>query len=383
MLSTRIKAQVVAFIIVALVGTSYLGARYVGINLVGSGYDVTLSLPDGGGSFINGEVTYRGVPVGRISKLHATNTGAEATLHIEGSAPAIPADSTATVNDRSAIGEQYIDLSSDSTSGPKLRDGDHLEATAESLPPSIDKLLRTGRDFLDSVPSEDLDTIIDESYAATQGNAMHLASLLDTSAKYANTATENFLVTAGLIENSAKVLNTQQSVSSDILGYSRDLKLIASTMRDSDRNLRTLIDHTPAATKEINTLFTEVGAPLGTLMGNLVSTAQIFGIYSGGVQDAMIRLPEAMSIGFAINGSQGADLGLTTTFFDPLPCTTGYAATQVRPGLDTSAGEPLNLGAGCGLSPASGTNVRGPNAALAGVKHVRVAADLDDLFGGH
>ena len=53
-------------------------------------------------------------------------------------------------------------------------------------------------------------------------------------------------------------------------------------------------------------------------------------------------------------GPEGAKVGLTLTFFNPLPCTQGYAGTARRGGLDTSPGAPLNTSAGC--TATSGTS---------------------------
>src|SRR5664279_1346071 len=164
MLTASIKVKLVLFAIVGLVATSFLGARYVGIDPLSSSYRVTVAMPDAGGIFTNGEVTYRGVPVGRIGDLRVTTEGMEAELKIEGDAPDIPADATITVANRSAIGEQYIDLRSESTDGPMLADGDRITGTDASAPPAIDEVLRTARDFTRSVPSDSLNTVIDETY---------------------------------------------------------------------------------------------------------------------------------------------------------------------------------------------------------------------------
>lgn len=387
MLTGRIRIQVVVFVVISLMTTSYLGIKYVGINLFGSGYEVTATLPDAGGIFTNGEVTYRGVPVGRIKELTATEDGLEAVLHIDETAASIPADATVTVANRSAIGEQYIDLAGTNVNGKSLANGDRIRGTAASLPPAIDGLLSTARDFTESVPQDSLKTVIDESYDASQGAGAKLARLLDTSQQFVETADKNFLVTAGLIENSSTVLATQQESAASIMSFSSDLDLLAATLRDSDGDLRALIDHSPAAAREVYRLFDQVGTPLGILMSNLVSTAQIFGTNSAGVEDALIRFPGALSVGWAVNGSGGMNLGLAQTYFDPLPCTSGYAGTPVRPGLDTTPGAPFNTKAGCTASTASGTNVRGPKsvataAPTPGAARVNVASSMADLMGG-
>lgn len=388
MLTRRIQIQLIIFAVLGLVATTYLGAKYVGLNPFGTGYKVTVALPDAGGSFENGEVTYRGVPVGRIKELRTTDNGMEADLFISGDAPDIPADVEVKVVNRSAIGEQYIDLrGTDTASGDKtLADGDRLEGSKDSLPPPIENVLRSGRDFAASVPKESLSTVIDELYNFSKGSGPNVARLIETSQQFVATADENFLVSSALIDSAQRVLTTQEESATSIKSFSTDLSLIATTLSDSDKDLRVLIQNSPAAAREIGRLFDQVGKPLGVLMSNLVSTAQVFGTNSAGVQDALFRVPEAVSVGWAVNGSKGLSLGLAQTYFDPLPCTSGYGGTTVRPGLDTSTGRPFNTNAGCTVAPSSGTNVRGPKSAplpkAAVAARVSVPDSMGDLMGG-
>lgn len=388
MLGTRIKVRLIAFVVIGLLATGYLAVNYVGVNLFGSGYDITVALPNAGGSFKNGEVTYQGVPVGRIKELTATHDGAVAKVHIDGDAPSIPADVSVTVANRSAFGEQYLDLTASSPASTKttmLTAGDRLTGGADSQPPAIAEVLRSGRDFVGSVPADSLRTVIDETYDASQGVSGPVSRLIRTSQQFADTATANFLSTAGLIQNSTRVLTTQQQASASIKGFSTDLDLFAQTLRSNDQSLRALITDAPAAARQIGQLFDDVGTPLGVLMSNLVSTAQVFGTNAAGVEDALIRVPEAFSVGWAVNGSQGLSLGLAQTYFDPLPCTSGYGGTQVRKGLDTSTGNRFNTSAGCSLSPSSGVDVRGPNSVPKGARpaaRVSTPATLEDLLGG-
>lgn len=377
MLTGRMQIQLIAFVVIALSATTWLSARYVGLDPFTSSYSVTAELPSAGGAFKNGEVTYRGVPVGRISDLRVTESGTELVLKIGGDAPDIPADVSVSVANRSAIGEQYVDLRSESATsgGDTLGDGDRIIGTQESLPPAIDDLLRAGYDFMESVPEDALTTVIDETYEFAQGASRNIPRLVQTSSEYAEIANRNFLVTKNLIESSTVVLSTQHEAATSMKNYSSDLKLLATTMATSDEPLRKLIDHTPAAAREVGLLMNQVGGPLGELMANLVTTAQIFGVNSAGVEDALIRLPDAISAGYAVTNSQGMNMGLVQTYFDPLPCTSGYDDTEVRQGLKTNAGEPFNTNAGCTVNPSSGANVRGP-------KSVRVATELADLLGG-
>lgn len=384
MLNRSAKSKLVVFVVVALLATSYLGASYAGLHLFSHGYQVTVDLADGGGLFKNGEVTYRGVPVGKISSLTPTEEGVTATLEIDADAPPLPRGVTVTVADRSAIGEQYLDLAGTSASGEHLSDGDRITATGAEEPPDINKLLGDASDFAGSVPSDDLNTVIDEGYDIAAGpTATNLRRLLSTSQTFEKQADTNFLTTSALIHNSKTVLATQERSSADIRSYSRDLSTLAHTLQSSDTDLRTLFEDTPGSAREVTTLVKDVGTPLELLMNNLVPTATTFGNSSTEIRDALVRAPKAISIGYSVSGPYGMNVGLTPNFFDPLPCTSGYAGTTMRTGLDTSTKtqQPLNLQAGCTTTH---DHVLGP-ASLPGsvtARHTTTATTLADLMGG-
>jgi phospholipid/cholesterol/gamma-HCH transport system substrate-binding protein len=390
MLTFMTKTKVVVFVVIALFTTTFLAVHYVGLDRYYGGYEVTVDMPEAGGLFENSEVTYRGVPVGRVQSLEADRDGARAVLRIKRGSPAMSADVEARVVDRSAIGEQYLDLRGGSTDGEKLGEGAHLTLTAADLPPSIDGLLRSSRDLVASIPSDDLNTVTDELYEFTRGNGANLARLLKTSTEFARTADRNFLTTVSLIDNSGKVLATQEATASSFKSFSSDLNLLAHSLEEQDDDWRNVMEQTPAAARQLDRLFSTVGQPLGQLMSNLISTAEVFGANADGVKETMIKLPEGISITYAVMTSKGMKSGAQLSFFNPLPCVEGYETTEMRPGTDTSPGKPFNTGAGCTAPVSSGTNVRGPMAVLGGKKDgkgsrtttLSSADDLQDLMGG-
>lgn len=359
MLTRKIQVQVAIFTIIALIGVAYVGARYarLGSLFYTSGYDVTLHLPQTGGLFENSEVTYRGVPVGRVDKLSLTGSGVDATLHINPDTPDIPEDLAVSVSNRSAIGEQYVDLRPKTDSGPYLADGATIEGTSKDLPPTVDSLLTNTENFTSSIPTKDLKTVVDELYNVADNSSGNLRRLISTSTDVAKTADDNWQTSSDLIDSSEIVLGTQNESASSIKEFSRNLRLLNETVKNSDGDLTRLITSAPAAANEVDALIKQVGAPLGVLMSNLLVTAQVFGVNTAGIEDTLTNLPKAVDIGYAVTSGGELNLGLVTDFFDPLPCTTGYGGTEVRPGLDTSKGQPLNLQAGC---TARGTNFRGP-----------------------
>ena len=85
MITRQTKLQLLAFAVVAVLGMSYLGFKYVGLDrlLLGSGYDVAADFNDSGGIFVNAEVTYRGVAVGRVSDMKLIDDGVRVVLTMD------------------------------------------------------------------------------------------------------------------------------------------------------------------------------------------------------------------------------------------------------------------------------------------------------------
>src|SRR5688500_18829797 len=97
MISRTTKLQLVALLIVAVVGGVYTGVRYAnrGAIVVATSYPVTMQMSKSGGISTGADVTYRGVSVGRVGPLSLTPEGVAVQLDINTSAPPIPSAVTA------------------------------------------------------------------------------------------------------------------------------------------------------------------------------------------------------------------------------------------------------------------------------------------------
>lgn len=360
MLTHRVRIQVLVFVVAGLLAVSYIAVRYVGLlRVFGAGvYGVRVELAAAGGIFPNAEVDYRGVPVGRVTSVRLTADGVEAQLQVNSSAPSIPQNVRAVVTDRSIIGEQYLDLRPVTTSGPYLHDGSVIARSHTAIPPTTSSLLTSVDGLLKTLPIGSLQTVVTESGTAFTGSAQNLRRLITVSRTFFRAADQNFPDTAVLISSSATVLATQQADSASIRSFSSSLNLLSSRLAASDGDLRTLLTTTPPAAQTASELIRGIGTPLGVLVANLTTTSQIFVTDVNGVRQLLVQLPRAVDIGSSVVGPEGAKVGLTLTFFNPLPCTQGYAGTVRRGGLDTSPGTPLNTSAGC-TATSGASDVRG------------------------
>lgn len=156
MILRKTKIQLLAFVAIALLGFSYVGFNYVGLDrlLLGTGYEVNAEFTDSGGIFVKAEVTCRGVAVGRVTELELTDDGVSVGLTIDPDTPAIPADTRAVVSNRSAVGEQYVDLIPDGPGEAFLEDGSVIPSSRTGIPVPVEELLLNIDRLVGSIDTE-------------------------------------------------------------------------------------------------------------------------------------------------------------------------------------------------------------------------------------
>jgi phospholipid/cholesterol/gamma-HCH transport system substrate-binding protein len=359
-LATRLKN--IAFLVIGVLVLGYIGTRYADLGrYVGMRgyYVVALDLPETGGLFPGSDVTYRGVSIGRVGDLRLTDDGVRADLHINDSAPRIPMDLQAVVANLSAVGEEYVDLRPNTAAGPYLANGSRIGRSLAQVPPPVTNLLTDVNAFAASVPLDSLRTVVDEMGQAFQGRGEDLQRLLDTGSDLTEAADEATPATNRLIDDSQTVLTTQREEGDALLSFARSARLLAGQLDSSDADLRQVITSGPAAATQISGLLRDLDPSLSVVLANLLTTSDLALTRQRGLEELLVRLPQAVAAGSTAINSKGANFGMALTFFSPLPCTKGYEGTTYRNGLDTTDGPPLNTSASCRSTAASGVDVRG------------------------
>jgi virulence factor Mce-like protein len=280
MLRRSVKIQLLAFVVISLLGISYVSSRYVGLtsSLFGSNAcTVSVDYPDSGGIFSGAEVTYRGVAVGRVGQLHLRDDGVRVDLRLNHcSHPAVPkAGTLAFVSDRSAVGEQYVNLVPKTDSGPYLKGGDVLHMSTAQLPVPTQVLLTNLDLLVRSVNTDNLSTAIDELAKAFNGRGPDLQRLLDSGTELLQAAQANLPQTIDLINKSKTVLQTQLDEGSAIRSWTHDLSLLTAQLKASDSDIRNLLDTGPANLATINSLVTDNRDDLGVMLANLATTGRV------------------------------------------------------------------------------------------------------------
>jgi virulence factor Mce-like protein len=373
-ITRKVRLQLIGFALVALLGISYVSFRYVGLDrlLFGDGFDVAADFSDSGGIFVNAEVTYRGVGVGRVSDMQLTDDGVRVTLTLDPSAPDIPADTSAVVANRSAVGEQYVDLRPDTADGPYLADGSVIPQDRTAIPIPVEQLLLDVDTLVGSIDTADLRVVVDELGTAFAGAGDDLGRLLDNGDLLLARAEQSLPQTLQLITDGQTVLDTQAESRSAIQSWATDLRALTDTLVSSDPDIRSLLVNAPGAGAALQTLVQDAGPGLGSLVRYLDVLNGVTIPRLAGVEQMLATYPDVVSGGFSVvrndGGTLRAHFGFVLNSGDPQPCTTGYVSSGAAP----SAGAVLSLDTSdvrCdvvnGVDPGgnsvdeSGSNIRG------------------------
>jgi phospholipid/cholesterol/gamma-HCH transport system substrate-binding protein len=359
MIRRSVQVQLFAFLLITLVTVSVLSARYVGLydRVVGGQYRVSADFAQSGGIFVGSEVSYRGVTVGRVDDLRLSRDGVIVDARINRGVQ-IPKDTKVVVENRSAVGEQYLDFQPRSYSGAKLEDGDTIPRRDTAYPLRVDTLLLDLDRTVNSVDRGDLRTVVDELGKGFADGGEDLQRLLDSGDALTRSATDALPETIKLIDDGRIVLDTQRETSGQIKVFARNFADLSETLKASDGDLRLILDRGAVASKELETLIRDNQGSLAALLANLITVGQVTTARVDGIQQLLVTYPDVVAGGYTVVPGDGtAHFGLALAH-DPPVCTQGYEGTTRRSAQDTSAARP-NTGARCTAPRGSATSVRG------------------------
>ncbi|MDA3657826.1 MCE family protein [Mycobacterium xenopi] len=337
-MSKRARIQLAVFALLSLTMGAIIFFAYMQVPTVFLGidrYTVTVQLPQAGGLYPGGNVTYRGVQVGRVQDVRLTNTGAEAALRLKSDVP-IPADLNAQVHSVSAAGEQYVELLPRSAKGPSLRNGDVIPIDRTYVPPNINSLLEATNRGLTAIPRDNLKTVVDEGYEAVGGLGPELARLVKGTANLATDARKNLDALVTVIDDAQPLLDSQIQSSDAIQAWAAHLATITAQLRNNDSAVAGLLQKGGPTVAEARQLIERLKLTLPIVLANLVSVGQVLVTYRDNLESVLVELPQGaadvQAIGVANRNTKqdynGAYLSFNLNLNWPPPCTTGFLPTQ-------------------------------------------------------
>lgn len=180
-LNPRLLINLITVLLLGVLTVGWVIVRLVGGGAFEERFRVTVDFATSGGVFTNQEVTYRGVLIGKVGRMSLNTDGVDVELDIEPEwRGRIPEDVAVTVQSKSAVGEQFVNLTPLSDSSDKLEDGDVIARERTSLPVDFQELLSSLDRVLSDVPPETTQRLIGNLAEGLKGRAEDIAVILES-----------------------------------------------------------------------------------------------------------------------------------------------------------------------------------------------------------
>lgn len=358
------RRRLLVFLVIGAFAIANAGARYAGLtDLVrDDSFSVAVELEESGGLYEAAEVTYRGVRIGSVDRVEFRRDGITAHLEIDRGSQ-VPRDLVAEVHNRSAVGEQYLDLVPRSADGPLLADGDLVDATDTTTPVAEEDLLVSIDRFVTSIDTDDLSTVVSELGTALGGRGEDVGRIIDNTGVVLDAGQASLPALTELLASGEVVLQTQADLAPEISGTLSSLVVVTDVVARNDAALRQILTSGTDAGAALDGLATDLTPVLPSLLGDVAGLATVTTDRLSSLEQTLVVAPLALASGVTPGRDNKSHFALAIAQA-PDVCREGFIpASEWRSPNDFSTVEtPEDIGCAEGLpaTPRGGTQlVRG------------------------
>jgi phospholipid/cholesterol/gamma-HCH transport system substrate-binding protein len=177
-------ATFTGFIAMIAVFVGYIASMGIRVNPPANRTALSLDVADINNIAVDSNVLWRGVPVGKVTRIDTSVATATIHFYVDGQYR-IPADSEVRLENLSALGESYIELEPRSSGGPTFHNGQRLPPANQ--PPSISELGASVVRVLNQLDPHQLGRVVGEADVGLPDPGRVLPNLSRTSLLLRNT----------------------------------------------------------------------------------------------------------------------------------------------------------------------------------------------------
>lgn len=298
MLRRGVKIQLVAFVVISVLAVAYGLVRFAKIDeLVDPPYTVRAEFSSFGGIYPDAEVTLLGVRVGQVTGLRPTPDGrVTVDLRIDHGVR-IPAAVTAAVASKSAVGEQFVQLTPQRPGGPQLVEGSVIPLSQTAVPLPVENLLADLNALAATLPKEDVATALDELGTAFDGLGPELDRLLENSNDLTKAGLDNLDDLITLIDTSSTVLDTQVDLGGHTTRMAEQLAGLTTALRGLNPDTARLFTNGIRSGEQVTGLLRDNQRAIPALLSNLLTMTDVTLPRLQGLRKTLVVFPYTVEAG--------------------------------------------------------------------------------------
>ncbi|GAB2828053.1 hypothetical protein GCM10022221_27970 [Actinocorallia aurea] len=253
-MNRRIWINVAFFALLGVVLSAWAATSLLKLDVIAKPFPVTAEFASSPGLFPDLQVSYLGVPVGRVASVELRPGKVAVEMEIDHDAR-IPAGVGAQVLRKSAIGEPYIELTAPKTSGEHvLKAGDTVPLARTSATVDYQELFTGLGDTLDAVDPADTGTVVHELSAGLNGRADTLHDLIGDADQLTSTLASNAQVFDRLGTELTGVTGTLAAHRMQLRAAAGDLADVTAEVSAASGDLKTVLEKGPDFLKQVDAL---------------------------------------------------------------------------------------------------------------------------------
>jgi phospholipid/cholesterol/gamma-HCH transport system substrate-binding protein len=239
----RVNLNIVVFGIGFVVMMMWLASSVVSFKQVERPYHLTANFENAFGVLPHAEVAYIGVPIGQVTKVQRITGGVKVTMAIDRGRD-IPRQSTANIQRKSAIGEQFIDFypPKEKAVGGYYKGGDHIPKSLTTVPLEFSEFLRSASALLGALDASDVGTIVHNTALGLQGREDSLRQLATAGDKLTTVIASRTAALDRISANGGKLTHVMAEHRASLGAILDNLGQLNAALAASKGDIATLLD---------------------------------------------------------------------------------------------------------------------------------------------
>lgn len=271
MITRRVVTNLVSFFVISAVLIGF------GVyNLLGDPFrsptDISTTLPDADGLYPGFTVTLNGVVVGSVSGIALTARGARVTMAINPGVR-VPSDVATRVEVANALGQQQIDLVPQRGGrDPALTDGASVPVAPGGAPADIGQVITTATKFLQSIPAQNLNTVLEQTSVALRGESGNVHTIIDAGTQFSRELLQYQQQFTALLSNAPPVLSSLTAAGPALQDSLTNTAAILAVLATHQQAIVELLDSGSQTATQLNTLVQAERPNLACIVHDLGAT---------------------------------------------------------------------------------------------------------------
>jgi phospholipid/cholesterol/gamma-HCH transport system substrate-binding protein len=234
-MSKRTLANLAVFVGVGALFFVWAATSLVNVSAIKHPYTLKADFSNAVGLLPGSEVDYLGVTYGTVSSVERIDGGVRVTTKIDKNKK-VPADSSANIFRKSALGEQYLEFDPPTgytNGGPYYTKDTVIPMSRTTVPLEFSELLRSASRLVSAIPPDAVNTLVHEAAVGVNGRVDSLRGLADAGDKLSQMLVARSAALDRLATNNTTLTHTFTEHSDSLAQSLSDLRQVAATLKDA------------------------------------------------------------------------------------------------------------------------------------------------------